>query len=120
MSSSALISVAMVAIAAFLSSIFRSDKLPRSWNIALALAAFAIIVAGDVWLTTGFASDPRILVTSLIVAGVALGGRELWALLGYVEGVASPLEALVRPTIIQRRSTPPFVVPTQRPPDQVL
>ena len=110
MSSSAIISVAMVAIAAFLSSVFRSDKLPRQWNIALALAAFVLIVAGDVWLTVGFASDPRILVTTLIVAGVALGGRELWALLSYVEGAASPLEALVRPTILQRRNTPPYTV----------
>lgn len=117
MSSSALISVALVAIAAFLSSIFRSDKLPRQWNIALALVAFALIVVGDVWLTVGFVGDPRAIVTTLIVAGVALGGRELWSLLKYVDGAASPLEALLPPTI-QRRSTPPLT--ERRPPEQVL
>ena len=118
MSTSALISVAMVAIAAFLSSVFRSDNLPRSWNIALALAAFVLIVIGDVWLTSGFASNPRVLVTSLIVAGVALGGRELWGLLNYVQGTTSPLEALVKPPMPQRRSTPPYTI--QQPPKQVL
>jgi hypothetical protein len=107
MTSSAIISVAIIAIAAFLSSIFRSDRLPRQWNIALALAAFALIVIGDVWLTVGFSGDARTLVTSLIVAGVALGGRELWGLLNYVEGATSPLQALVPPHIpVIKQSTP--------------
>lgn len=101
-----ILSIALVAIAAFLSSVFRSDNLPRAWNVVLALIAFILIVIGDVWLTVGFASDPRILVTSLIVAGVALAGRELWGLLSYVEGIASPLEALVKPTMMQRKDTP--------------
>ena len=109
MSSSGLISVALVAIAAFLSSIFRSDKLPRQWNIALALSAFVLIVIGDVWLTVGFSGDARTLVTTLIVAGVALGGRELWGLLGYIDGATSPLQSLVPPhmvPVIQKQSAP--------------
>jgi hypothetical protein len=101
------VSIALAGIAAFLSGVFRSDKLPRQWNIAIALGAFLVCTGVDAWLLIGFTSDIRTDAAVFLVAGVGLAGREFASLMGYIEGAPSPLQTLVAPRVTKGNTPRP-------------
>jgi hypothetical protein len=114
---SADLSLLLAGAASFLSNVLRSDKLPRMWNIVIALVGLIVCAGISVWLTVGFTNDARSNVGLLIVAGVGLSLKEGFDLLNYIRGATSPLETLVPPHMAP---SPPLPVIKQSTPRQVL
>jgi branched-subunit amino acid transport protein len=102
------ISTALVVFASFMSHLFRSDKLPRGLNILFAALAFILSSAVTFWLLGGIAqgATPRETLTAFILFTGSLAGKELLALLSYLQETASPLDA----HFIDERSTRPVPV----------
>jgi hypothetical protein len=119
---SADLSLFFAAVASLLSNVLRSDKLPRMWNIVIALCGLLVCAGLSVWLTVGFTNDVQSNVGLLIVAGVGLSLKEGFDLLNYIRGAASPLQALIPPHM----EPPPLPIVQKgntiraNPPEQVL
>jgi hypothetical protein len=88
------ISLALVAIAACVSHILRSDRLPHAWNLFFAGVALLAESGGAFWLIGGVesAGSAREILIGYIGFAALLSGKELFALLGYLQDAPSPLE----------------------------
>jgi hypothetical protein len=100
------LSTLLIAIAAFLSNWLRSkSSLPLQWNIVIALGALVVCTIFTFWMAFGFVYNLQTTVALMIVLGVYLGGRQLSALLGYIESASSPLTRFF-PDLVETRRLP--------------
>lgn len=77
--------------AALLSAYLRDANLGKWANAGIALVAFAVSALAVIWMGQGFSGDLKSDTTLFIAVGIGLAGKELFALLGYLQDAQSPL-----------------------------
>lgn len=85
------LAIILSAFASLLSAYLRDANLGKWANAGIALVAFAISAAAVIWMGTGFTGDLKSDTTLFLAVAIGLAGKELFALLGYLQDAQSPL-----------------------------
>jgi hypothetical protein len=85
------LAIILSAGAAILSAYLRDANLGKWANAGIALVAFAISTAAVIWMGSGFTGDLKSDTTLFLAVAIGLAGKELFALIGYIQQVESPL-----------------------------
>ncbi len=89
------LAIILSAGAALLSAYLRDANLGKWANAGIALVAFAISAVAVIWMGSGFTGDLKSDTTLFLAVAIGLAGKELFALLGYIQQVESPLASKV-------------------------
>jgi hypothetical protein len=85
------LAIILSAGASLLSAYLRDANLGKWANAGIALVAFAISTAAVIWMGSGFSGDLKSDTTLFLAVAIGLAGKELFALLGYLQDAQSPL-----------------------------
>lgn len=85
------LAIILSAGAALLSAYLRDANLGKWANAGIALVAFAVSAFAVVWMGSGFTGDLKSDTTLFLAVAIGLAGKELFALLGYLQDAQSPL-----------------------------
>jgi hypothetical protein len=85
------LAIILSAGAALLSAYLRDANLGKWANAGIALVAFAISTAAVIWMGSGFTGNLKSDTTLFLAVAIGLAGKELFALLGYLQDAQSPL-----------------------------
>jgi hypothetical protein len=85
------LAIILSAGASFLSAYLRDKGMGKWANAGIALAALVASAFAVIWLKSGFTGDLKSDTALLLATGIALAGKELFVLIGYLQDAQSPL-----------------------------
>lgn len=85
------LAIILSAGASLLSAYLRDANLGKWANAGIALVAFAISTTAVIWMGSGFTGNLKSDTTLFLAVAIGLAGKELFALLGYLQDAQSPL-----------------------------
>jgi len=85
------LAIILSAGAAILSAYLRDANMGKWANAGISLIAFAVSTLAVILMSTGFTGDLKSDTTLFLAVAIGLAGKELFALIGYIQQVESPL-----------------------------
>jgi hypothetical protein len=85
------LAIILSAGAAILSAYLRDAGMSKWANAGISLIAFALSALAVIWMGSGFSGDIKSDTTLFLAVAIGLAGKELFALIGYIQQVESPL-----------------------------
>jgi hypothetical protein len=85
------LAIILAAGASILSAYLRDSKLNKWANAGICLVAFVVATAAVIWMSTGFSGSLKDDTTLFLATAIGLAGKELFALLSYLQQVQSPI-----------------------------
>lgn len=85
------LAIILSAGASILSAYLRDAGMSKWANAGISLVAFALSALAVIWMSSGFTGDIKSDTTLFLAVAIGLAGKELFALIGYVQEVESPL-----------------------------
>lgn len=85
------LAIILSAGASILSAYLRDAGMSKWANAGISLIAFALSTLAVILMSTGFTGDLKSDTALFLAVAIGLAGKELFALLGYIQQVESPL-----------------------------
>jgi hypothetical protein len=85
------LAIILSAGASLLSAYLRDANLGKWANAGISIVAFVVSSVAVIWMSTGFSGNLKSDTTLFLATAIALAGKELFVLIGYLQDAQSPL-----------------------------